>query len=347
MSGPYYVFDLDETLAEVFPLFSWLDTFLPQPQPRASPQSSSNVLWDAFVDELLLREQQRPQILRPGILQVMEILAAKQRAGEIRGVVVYSNSTYLESLHLVCDLLHRHLASVEPVEPITLPNLFSKQQQPPPLRLVLDCVHWDHPHRRETKKNHTATSQKSWEELRNVMIHGRTGAPDTLQPSDVYFFDDRVHEALYAALPAGHYVQVPAYQECMPQEELAEVMRAALERVPRHVAADWRHRVQAMYHPPAVDPVTWIATQGRSNPSSPLYQEVTNRLDVGQTRETGQEGIQRMLAVIRPAQENLKNLKVRGGRGGRRRKAHAIRRTGTIRRTPRRRQKTRRTIRRQ
>jgi hypothetical protein len=114
-------------------------------------------------------------ILRPGILDVMMELHMLQREGVIKHVIIYSNNSHLQSLEFIRDLIHEYVGSNH---------------------LIMDCIHWNHPMRREEKMIHLNFSNKTWSVLKRIMVTGNCRALPSLQPNQVHFFDDLEHPDL-------------------------------------------------------------------------------------------------------------------------------------------------------
>ena len=203
----FFVFDLDETLAEVYPIHYLIE---PAPPPHvyrgfvkgvveaehgdrrmndaegrgAQSSPAERLRREPLAGDAGLRSAYSPLgVLRPGILPLMERLLALQRKGTIRGVVIYSNNGHLPTLHFIRDVLHEHLRIRSP--------------------LILACIHWDHPDRTDAPYR----EDKTWDSLQRI-LQSLTDAPVT--PDRVYFVDDLDHPDLHAAL-GDHYLQVPPY----------------------------------------------------------------------------------------------------------------------------------------
>jgi len=217
----YFVFDLDETLAEMYSAYYFIaslklrETVLAQrsqsrtiaPVPRWL-QTELNRAYECFVERVLEEETSaRPLgILRPGILDIMTDIHVLQCEGAIKDVVMYSNNGHLESLHFVRDLIHRHLGRTD---------------------LIKDCIHWHHPMRDEERILIAGFPNKTWNVLRRIMTSPPCHAPSSLRPTDVHFFDDLEHSDLKRALQ-GNYHQVLPYEFKTSFTRLANIFRDCL-----------------------------------------------------------------------------------------------------------------------
>jgi hypothetical protein len=198
----YFVFDMDETLAHLQSVYYFiasltLDTKDLQYRTTYFTDRFEETLENAyklFVKRVVEAEEsdQPLGILRPGILQIMDRLYALKKKGKVLSVVIYSNNSHLQSLYFIRDLIHKHVGSK---------------------RLINDCIHWLHPKRVADKILYHETRgaiSKSWNVLKDIMVHGPIKAPEVIEPMDVHFFDDLEHKNMQATLH-HNYHHVPAY----------------------------------------------------------------------------------------------------------------------------------------
>lgn len=166
----FFVFDLDETLAEVYPLFDILEDAL---TTRRSPPA-----YRALVR--LIAENDRG-LLRPGIRETMHRLHDLQRKGLVGGVLIYSNNGHLRSLQFIRDVIHAFLEAQAP--------------------LIIECIHWNHPRRTDAPER----NDKTWESLRRFLPEG-TAADHVFFVDDLNHPD--LHAALgdhYLQVPPYEY----------------------------------------------------------------------------------------------------------------------------------------------
>ena len=189
----YFIFDMDETIAELYSVYYFIASIKLKELSNEAILSRGldtklKIAYEAFVERIAKEEESDLPlgILRPGILGIMEDLKQLQSKGIIRKVAIYSNNGHLESLQLIRDVIHKSIKSTT---------------------LIGDCIHWDHPMRGEERLTHAGAANKTWSVLRNILISGPCGAPNTIQPTDIYFFDDLKHEKMVDT----HYIQVPPY----------------------------------------------------------------------------------------------------------------------------------------
>jgi hypothetical protein len=146
-------------------------------------------------------------ILRPGILDVMMELYQLKREGVIKNVIIYSNNSHLQSLEFIRDLIHEYVGIND---------------------LIVDCIHWNHPMRREEKMMHPNFSNKTWSTLKKIMVTGNCRALHSLEPAQVHFFDDLEHHDLKRELQQ-HYHMVPPYRFRASFDRLETIYRDVLQ----------------------------------------------------------------------------------------------------------------------
>jgi hypothetical protein len=216
----FLVFDLDETLANVYSVYYFLASLKLQETVRdvrrhsippipARVQRQLDHAYDLFVDRVLAEEaSEHPLgILRPGILEVMGVIRDLQQAGAVQCVTIYSNNSHLESLHFIRDLIHRHLQTND---------------------LIRECIHWNHPKRGEERILIPGFPNKTWAVLKRIMEEGPCRAPPTLRPHQVHFFDDLDHWDLKRVL-GPNYHQVPPYTFKASFDRLTVIYRSSIE----------------------------------------------------------------------------------------------------------------------
>lgn len=182
----YFIFDMDETLAELYSVYYFIRALHAYPNQKS--MRNKKTAYNKFVEDILQEEvSSKPLgILRPGILDVMKQLNNLYKKNIIKGVIIYSNNGHLESLEFIRDLIHKYLVTDD---------------------LIKECIHWNHKMRSEERQ---LLTNKTWNVLRNIMIEGNCQASTTINPSDVFFFDDLDHIDLQEKL-GNNYYKVPAY----------------------------------------------------------------------------------------------------------------------------------------
>lgn len=208
MGGKYFIFDMDETLAELYSVYYFIASFyIHKDEENISellPKSLEKA-YKLFVEEILKKEiSAHPLgILRPGILNIMKTLRDLQLEGNVKNVIIYSNNGHLESLEFIRDLIHKYIGSND---------------------LIRECIHWDHPMRDEERTIEPGMANKTWNVLRNIMVNGNCKAATNIQPTDIFFFDDLDHRDLQKNL-GGNYFKVPGYNFRASFDRIAEVYR--------------------------------------------------------------------------------------------------------------------------
>jgi hypothetical protein len=215
----YFVFDMDEAIAELYSAFYFItslrigDEFekeYPGWFEKSDPLLKQlDKAYKHFV-KLVLEEElsHKPLgILRPGVLQVMKSLHQLQKKKQVAHVVIYSNNDSLSCLEFIRDVIHEYVETND---------------------LICECAHRSHPLRDEfSPKYRMRLIDKSWESLKRVLVQGHCKAPQTLEPHDVYFFDDLIHPDLQAAL-GKQYHRVPAYDFKASYQRLVDLYIDAL-----------------------------------------------------------------------------------------------------------------------
>ena len=211
----YFIFDMDETLAELYSVYYFIASL--RLQQTISEYNRGLFLnkkfhnslikaYDLFLAKVLEEEtSSKPLgILRPGILGVMKELDKLRKQGLIHHVVIYSNNGHLGSLEFIRDLIHLHLGNN---------------------KLVGDCIHLDHPMRKAERVGRS--SNKTWDVLRAIIMEGPCGGPRNLEVNRVFFFDDLLHGDLKKNL-GDNYFRVPAYDFKASVDRLALIYKEAI-----------------------------------------------------------------------------------------------------------------------
>lgn len=203
----YFVFDLDETLGNVWSmrnmvLFFKPFAYLPKRFSVELPQSQELLdhlrrAYQRFV-ELCADEERRGTlgVIRPGLLPFFDRVAEGQRAGRIASCMIYSNNSMIELLEFARDILQTATG-------VRFEGL----------------IHLGHPMRKQEGQ------RKTFETIQEV-YESEQGIVPT--PQQVWFFDDQEHPALRDAL-GDHYVSVPGYDHSVPLPKQYTLLRQALE----------------------------------------------------------------------------------------------------------------------
>lgn len=212
----YVVFDLDETMAQLYSVYYFIASLKLK---EYVGETRAYIL--SFFPENLFEEQERAYrlfvkyileeetsatplgILRPGILQIMKKLNKLKSKGKVAHVILYSNNGYLPSLEFVRDLIHLHIGNNT---------------------LITECIHRTHPLRAQESN----WMMKSWDTLRHILINGSCRVLESISSGDVYFFDDLNHTDLQTHL-AEQYYRVPAYQFRPSFIRISNIYKKAIE----------------------------------------------------------------------------------------------------------------------
>lgn len=286
----YIVFDLDETLAELYPTFYFVASLRPE-LPHTLPDDFKEQLAEAyklFTMKVLAQELSPTAplgVLRPGILSVFEMIQRLKSSGQVKGVVIYSNNGHLESLEFIRDLIHKHLGTTD---------------------LILECIHWGHTLREEERGRTQGSAHKTWKVLSTILKGPIVGAPDDLQPEAVYFFDDMSHQDLKKHLE-GNYTQVPSYTFKASVDTLSHIFTETIDEANVN-----KEKLVAI--------VSEMIGEHLKSYDSVLTQFKQRTRDTSKTPASPQEdrGIQMMKQVLRTISKSLSQL-LRGGKRKRKR----------------------------
>lgn len=192
----YFVFDLDETLAQIYTVYYFVASLQTYPNMSKSLTNSLKKAYKKFVKKIVEEEITNPLgVLRPGILNIMKKLYELYRTGKVKGVVIYSNNSHLYSLEFIRDLIHEYIDG----------------------ELIIECIHRYH-HIREK-------DDKTWDELKRILTKGKCKARN-VNPRDVYFFDDLEHKDLQEHLE--NYNKVPEYNFKTSFDRIANIYKEIL-----------------------------------------------------------------------------------------------------------------------
>jgi len=200
----YFIFDLDETLAELYSVYYFAISLRLESSLLALNLDKA---YQYFVRDVLLAEisSEPLGILRPGILGVMKKLKDLQKLDKIKNVLIYSNNGDIKSLEFIKDLIHLYVGG----------------------GLIKECIHRNHHMRADERVNAPHLINKTWNVLRNIMINGNTRAATNLDVRDVYFFDDLDHPDLRKKLGINYY-KVPRYSFKASLDRIGEIYKNAI-----------------------------------------------------------------------------------------------------------------------
>lgn len=211
MLPKYFIFDMDETLAELYSVYYFIATLKNDEEMPESLKIGLDNAYKIFVEKVLNKEKSNEPlgILRPGILEIMKSLSNLQRQGKIKNVVIYSNNGHLDSLEFIKDLIHLYIKNDD---------------------LIKECIHWYHPLRKEEINGQPGAANKTWNVLKNILVKGNCIADPELKAENVYFFDDLDHTDLKRNLGINYY-QVPGYNFKASLNRLSQIFKESTENI--------------------------------------------------------------------------------------------------------------------
>jgi hypothetical protein len=236
----YFVYDLDETLAEVYSLFYFLMSLKLKNQVPKAFYNKNIILFNKldtayaeFVKRVIEVEKSDTPlgVLRPGILQVMRELETLRKAKKIKNMIIYSNNGDIENLEFVKDIITKGILPEEnEVLTANLNNFISGGT------LIKDLIHWRHPGRIPeipvyyTKgKPHRVpgVAKKTWSVLHKIITKNGRENPD-FTPENVFFFDDIYPEHSIKKELKDNYYRVPRYDFKASAERLGEIFKSVM-----------------------------------------------------------------------------------------------------------------------
>lgn len=242
----YFVYDLDETLAEVYSLHYFLMSLKVKRNVSNEIYESNQAFFNSlergyyeFVKRVSTIEQSSTPlgILRPGILGVMKQLEALRESKKVRKVIIYSNNGNLENLEFIKDIIVQALMpsnnNILSLSEENMNKFISSGV------LIKDLIHWGHPERNAESMMYNATGKpykrpgmaaKTWNVLSRIITKRGTENPDFI-PSNVFFFDDLYPEHLIKVELGENYYRVPKYDFKASADRLGEIYKSVLEEL--------------------------------------------------------------------------------------------------------------------
>lgn len=209
----YLAFDMDATLGEfitiwrIMCIFRQKEFYLEDNQPL----SNIDLNWDlgisysAFIKLIVDAESNKTPlgIFRPGIFSLFKEIAKMKDSRKIAGVIMYTNNGSKPLVDFVRDVFTY----------VTESDVF-------------DDVFYYH-HKLRVKKNGKPNPNKTWFELKILLKS--IGAPDTVSPKNVLFFDDQEHTSLISTLKKN-YIHVTPYNYKPPLAKLINIYKQSLNQ---------------------------------------------------------------------------------------------------------------------
>lgn len=242
----YFVYDLDETLAEVYSLFYFLMSLKVKNKVSKEIYESNRAFFNSlergyyeFVKKVSKVEQSSAPlgILRPGILGVMKQLEELRENKKVKNVIIYSNNGSLENLEFIKDII------VDALMPSNNNILSLNEENMNKFIssgvLIKDLIHWGHPKRNAESIMYNISGKpykrpghasKTWQVLSSIITKDGTENPDFI-PENVFFFDDLYPEHSIKTELGDNYYRVPRYDFKASAERLGEIYKSVLEEL--------------------------------------------------------------------------------------------------------------------
>jgi hypothetical protein len=198
----YFVFDLDSTLADIAPVYFYIELLV---RLESISQTMGRAAYKHFLDVILERESSLRNplyILRPRILGIFTEIYGLKQMRRCEGVVIYSNNGYLPCLEFIRDLIEQFIGA---------------------RGLICSCVYLRDRSRKDTPR-------KTWRDLKDILVD-RCGADPSIDPESVVFFDDLPDHDLRNQLPPENYIHVEAYNYRRTDESLSYIKAAFVEAI--------------------------------------------------------------------------------------------------------------------
>lgn len=213
----YLAFDLDSTLVNLTtPVWATLCIFKQFSTAKWRKNmtlinQTDNYEWEnarayeTFVKKIAQQEMssQPLGILRPGIIKVMKEVAKRRQNGSCKGVIMYTNNSNEASVNFSRDLLEYTAKA----------------------KIFDDCIYVHHPLR--AKRAVYPDMIKTWAVLKDLLVES-VGAPHTLLPKEVLFYDDQPHVNLISALGVN-YIQVTPYNFSPRKNRIIDISMEAFK----------------------------------------------------------------------------------------------------------------------
>jgi hypothetical protein len=249
----YFVYDLDETLAEVYSLFYFLMSLRIKNKVPKEFYNANVTLFNKlerayydFVKRVAQEEKSdRPLgILRPGILTIMREIETLRENKKVKGMIIYSNNGNIENLEFIKDVIvDGIMPSNNDILSMNFNNFISSGI------LIKNLIHWGHPERNSEipvyynnkgkPSKRPGIARKTWEVLHRIVTKNGTENPD-FTPENVFFFDDISPEHSIKAELGDNYYRVPRYDFKASSERLGEIFKSVMTPIVADPSFDMR-----------------------------------------------------------------------------------------------------------
>lgn len=232
-------FDMDECVGSVMPLYSFI-TRLPVLYSEARPEEPTEAAWTLLQRALVRSELSgKTWLLRPAVINALDVLYKAWRAGKIQGTFLYSNNGSERLVRFVGFLLN---------------GILALKRGDKNARLFQMGIHLKAPCRTQ------GSTDKTFADIQACL--SAHGLPQASSANDLLFFDDLTH-VLTREIP--HYVQVRPYMNQTSVYSLLEVLdffrpivgetafKAVFMEAARDQMDDMERDGQKILVPPTVD----------------------------------------------------------------------------------------------
>lgn len=205
-------FDLDQTIGCFDAVYSYLVVFFPDmlqqvyrvPYYKGKGQPKLNIdsekkgdlaqSYSQFVRWMAYNEDKN-KLLRPGIIAILDLLLRAKRKGLCGGIMIYSNNSNPYILKFASDLIRTMMGH---------------------RGLIFDpMVSWWHPLRNAEVRGFPGAElsygPKTVATIQRAFASASAAAAGAVPTSDILFFDDLIHSAIYNVIPAQNYFHVQPY----------------------------------------------------------------------------------------------------------------------------------------
>jgi hypothetical protein len=217
-------FDLDQTIGCFDSVYSYLVVFFPDmlqqvfkaPYYKGAPYPKLDIdrmtkatlahSYYYFV-RWMANNEDKNKLLRPGIIPILNLLLRAKSRGLVGGIMIYSNNSNPYILKFASDLI-RAIMGHKGV-------------------IFNPMISWWHPLRNAEVRGRpdaelchgpktVATIQRAFISLQvqatiSLQIQGTGATQQVIPTSDILFFDDLIHSAIYNVIPAQNYFHVQPY----------------------------------------------------------------------------------------------------------------------------------------
>ena len=207
----WVAFDMDSTLGYFGSLSNYLMCLYPEDQdPETKVDINIKAVWKPKIDaafnefvKLISENQELTKVLRPGIINVISFLLKAKEEGKVGGLMIYSNNPQKYMVYFVNKLIS-HL--------LNTPNVFC------PLVYLGDPIRGDE-NTTYFKNKDTIVKCFLVAGIRDGCSYGLLKRKN-IDPTNIIFFDDLIHNDIYEKIPKENYFHVEPYIIYPDQREI-------------------------------------------------------------------------------------------------------------------------------